>query len=131
MNIILTFANLPYIWLYNWTPQHDLGLGANQIVLWYQIELHLCPTKIFRCLTYALDPNLQDDTKIPKWSPRYWLFGQYFGFMKLHSSLIGLICNLCTNHVSAQLHDAYDQLYSTVYGGLLGAIHVKRLPVEI
>jgi len=72
---------------------------------------------VFGCPVYVLDPKLQDGSKIPKWSLHARL-GQFLGFSKSHSSSVGLICNLRTNHVLAQFHVVYDQLYSTVYGGI-------------
>jgi len=65
----------------------------------------------------VLDPKLQDGSKIPKWNPHACL-GQFLGFSQLHSSSVGLIWNLRTNHVLAQFKVVYDQLYSTVYGGV-------------
>jgi len=112
------FAMEYAVWLYNHTPQQSSGLAPMELFCGTKLNCeYLRRAKVFGCPVYVLDPKLQDGTKIPKWSPRARL-GQFLGFSKLHSSSVGLIRNLRTNHVSAQFHVVYDQLFSTVYGGL-------------
>jgi len=106
------------VWLYNHTPQRDSGLAPMEIFCSIRLNCeYLRRAKVFGCPSYVLDPKLQDGNKIPKWNPRARI-GQFLGFSKLHSSSVGLIRNLRTNHVSAQFHVIHDQTYSTVYGGL-------------
>jgi hypothetical protein len=61
----------------------------------------------------VLDPALQDGKKIPKWSPQAQQ-GMYMGVSTQHSSLIGMILNLSTGHVSPQYHVVHDDLFTTV-----------------
>jgi len=97
----------------HWLDEYDIHLWpfAMDYVMWlYNHSLHcnsglapllnceaLCQAKVFGCPMYVLDPKLQDGNKIPKWTPCTWL-GQFLGFSWQHSSSVGLVCNLCTNH---------------------------------
>ena len=101
-------------WLYNHTPSISNG--------WAPIELycgtsficsHLQRAKVWGCPGYVLSPTLQDGRKIPKWAPRARR-GQFLGFSHNHSSLVGLMRNLKTQHVSAQFHVVYDEYFTTV-----------------
>ena len=69
--------------------------------------------RVFGCPAYVLDPRLQDGKKIPKWQPRA-REGQFLGFSNEHSSTVGLIRNLRTNHISPQFHVVYDEKFETV-----------------
>lgn len=68
---------------------------------------------VFGCPVYVLDPKLQDNKKLPKWSPRCRR-GQYLGPSPTHSTTIGRILNLRTGFVSPQYHVVYDDQFSTV-----------------
>jgi hypothetical protein len=62
---------------------------------------------------YVLDALLQDGKKIPKWNP--WArLGLFLGFSDLHSSLVPLVLNVDTGHISPQLHVLFDNKFKTV-----------------
>jgi hypothetical protein len=65
------------------------------------------------CHCYVLHPKLQDGMSIPKREPCARLT-QFLGFSFEHSSLVGLVRNLITEHISAQFHLIYDEKFSTV-----------------
>eukprot|EP00957_Ditylum_brightwellii_P122546 9345090-Ditylum_brightwellii.AAC.2 len=54
-------------------PDMDIGLsliekfGASRVD-----HTDLLNSHVWGCLTYVLDPMLQDSKKLPKWSPRKW-----------------------------------------------------------
>jgi hypothetical protein len=68
---------------------------------------------VWVCPVYVLDPALRDGKKLPKWQPRTRR-GQYLGVSEQHSSTLGKILHLRTEHVSPQYHVAYDDLFSSV-----------------
>ena len=66
---------------------------------------------------YVLDPRLQDNKKIPKFSKRSRL-GMYVGFSDQHSSTVGRVLNLQTGSISPQYHIIHDEEFTTVTGRL-------------
>ena len=73
----------------------------------------LASAKVFECLTYVLDPRIQDGKKIPCWNPRSKM-GQFLGRSDKHASSIGLTRNLKTGKISAQFHCVNDCFFTTV-----------------
>ena len=66
------------------------------------------------CPTYVLEPKLQKPgVKIPKWAPRSRR-GVNMGFIKMHSTQVGLVLNLLTGSISPQYHVVFDDMFSTV-----------------
>jgi hypothetical protein len=68
---------------------------------------------------YVLDASLQDGKKIPKWNPRAHL-GLFLGFSDLHSSLMLLVLNVDTEHISPQFHVIFDDKFETVTSLAIG-----------
>ena len=65
---------------------------------------------VWGCLTYILNPKLQDGKKIPKWDACARR-GQYMGVSPYHSSHLGLILNQHTGKISPQYHVVYNELF--------------------
>jgi len=70
---------------------------------------------VFGSPVYILKKELQDGSKIGKWSDRSWQ-GIYIGHLSCHSGSIPLICNLATTCMSPQLHIILDKFFQTVSG---------------
>jgi transposase InsO family protein len=101
-------------WLYNHTPRQDSGLAPMEVFCGTKLECrYLRRAKVWGCPAYVLDPRLQDGQKIPKWEPRARR-GQFLGFSRRHSSLVGLIRNMNTQYITPQFHVVYDELFTTV-----------------
>ena len=67
------------------------------------------------CVTYVLDPKLQDGKKLPKWDFRTRQ-DQYLVKSSKHVSFIGLVRNIHTGFISPKFHVIYDNSLYTVYG---------------
>ena len=103
------------VWIYNHVPREDSTLSPME--LFTGVKEHcsqLRRLRVWGCPSYVLDPRLQDGKKVPKWSPRARQ-GQFLGFSTQHSTTIGLIRNLTTNHISPQFHVVHDELFHTVH----------------
>lgn len=74
-------------------------------------------SRVWGCPAYVLDPRLQDQKKLPKWTKRSRC-GMYLGASLDHHSTVGKILNLKTGAVSPQFHVVYDELYTTTFGHL-------------
>ena len=86
------FAMEYALFLWNNLSNKEDGLTPNEIVA-QALSLdfsHLARMHVWGCPTYVLKPKLQDGHKMPKWSPCSKR-GQFLGFLKLHSTQIGLI----------------------------------------
>ena len=69
---------------------------------------------VWGCPTYVLEPKLQKPgVKIPKWAPRIQR-GVNMGFIKMHSTQVGLVINLLTGSISPQYHVVFDDMFPTV-----------------
>ena len=103
------------VWIDNHVPREDSTLSPME--LFTGVKEHCSQLRCLRvwgCPSYVLDPRLQDGKKVPKWSPRARQ-GQFLGFLTQHSTTIGLIRNLTTNHISPQFHVVHDELFHTVH----------------
>ena len=101
-------------WLHNHTPSHTHGWAPLEVFCGTRVDCqHLQRAKVWGCPGYVLSPTLQDGKKIPKWAPRARR-GQFLGFSKNHSSMIGLLRNIQTGSVTPQFHVVYDEHFSTV-----------------
>ncbi len=68
---------------------------------------------------YVLDALLQDGKKIPKWNP--WArLGLFLGFSDLYSSLVPLVLNVDTGHISPQFYVIFDDKFETVTSLAIG-----------
>jgi hypothetical protein len=102
-------------WLHNHTPDHSHGWSPLELFCGTQVDCqHLQRARVWGCPSYVLSPTLQDGKKIPKWAPRARR-GQFLGFSKQHSSMIGLLRNIQTGSVTPQFHVVFDELFTTVH----------------
>jgi hypothetical protein len=102
------------VFIYNHTPRTVDGIAPiEHMGNCYMNCKHLARCKVFGCPVYILAAKLQDGKKIPKWKPRARL-GQFLGFSPEHSSLVGLVRNMNTEHVSPQWHLVFDERFETV-----------------
>ena len=106
--------------VYNQIP--DMQSGLSDIEIWSRSRFEtvletLSNCHVWGCLTYFLKPKLQKPgVKIPKWGPRSQR-GVNMGFIKMHSSQVGLVLNLLTGSISPQYHIVFYDMFSTVVGG--------------
>jgi hypothetical protein len=103
------------IWVYNRLPSSMLG-GLSPDELWsgnHSSHDELRCAHVFGCPVYVLDHKLADGDKIPKWNHRARM-GMFLGFSHEHSSLVPLVLNLRTGHVSPQYHVIFDDNFETV-----------------
>ena len=102
------------VFIYNHTPRAEVGVAPiKHMGNCYMNCKHIAHCKVFGCPVYVLDAKLQDGKKTPTWNPRARM-GQFLGFSPDHSSLVGLVRNLCTEHMSPQWHLVYDKHFKTV-----------------
>ena len=103
------------VWVYNRLPSNMLGgLSPNEIWSGNRADHHeLRRAHVFGCPVYVLDPKLADGDSIPKWNHRAHM-GMFLGFSHEHSSLVPLVLNLSTGHVSPQYHVIFDDNFETV-----------------
>jgi transposase InsO family protein len=103
------------IWVYNRLPSPMLG-GLSPDECWSRNRSsheELRRAHVFGCPVYVLDPRLADGDSIPKWNHRARM-GMFLGFSNEHSSLVPLVLNLRTGHVSSQYHVIFDDNFETV-----------------
>jgi hypothetical protein len=74
---------------------------------------NLLPAHVWGCPAFVLDPCLQDGKKIPKWNQCSCL-AQFVGFSSEHSTLVAMVRNLKTNHISPQFHFIHDDHFKTI-----------------
>ena len=77
----------------------------------------LLRVRVWGSPAFVLDPALQDNKRLPKWTKRSRC-GMYLGQSHDHHSTVGKILNLQTGHVSPQFHVVYDELFTTSFGTL-------------
>jgi hypothetical protein len=88
-------------------------MGTNGALLPHQIHSnYLQRVKVWGCLTYILNPKVQDRKKIPKWESRAHL--GILRFSDNHSSLVGLVRSVRTEYVSPQFHVVYYERFTTI-----------------
>ena len=86
------------VWVYNRIP--DIQSGIYAIEIWSRsmfdpVSETLSNCHVWGCPTYVLEPKLhKPGVKIPKWYPRSWR-GVNMGFIKMHSTQVGLVLNIC------------------------------------
>ena len=65
-------------------------------------------------MTFGLETNFQKPgVKIHKWDPKS-LKGVNMGFIKIHSTQVGLVLNMFAGSISAQYHVIFYDMLSTV-----------------
>ena len=103
------------VWIYNRIPRESLG-GLTSDEFWSGTRTNhndLKRAHVFGCPVYVLDPKLQDGKPIPKWNSRSQQ-GMFVGYSKEHSSMVPLVLNLATGHISPQFHVIFDDSFHTV-----------------
>ena len=94
--------------MYNQLPPSGAGLLPEE--LWTRLKTPsscLLHAHAFGCLVYVLDQALQDGKKIPKWNSRA-CHGIFVGFLPDHSSLVPLVYNPHSQHISLEYHVIFD-----------------------
>jgi hypothetical protein len=101
-------------WVFNRLPNMESGIAPNEI--WSGVHSpssKLSRAHVFGCLVNVLDASLQDGRKIPKWNPHVHL-GLFLGFSDLYSSLVPLVLNVVTGHISLQFHVIFDNKFENI-----------------
>jgi hypothetical protein len=78
------------VWLYNRVPNRLSGLTPLELLTKSKADhrdLLLSHVNVWGCPTIVLDPELQNDQKLPKWNRRARV-GQFLGYSDEHSSLV-------------------------------------------
>ena len=103
-------------WLYNRIPQRRSGIAPLEFITKTRDFFHrdLLRAHVWGCPTYVLEAKLQDGKKLPKWNRRARM-GQFLGFSRQHSSLVAMVRNLHTGHVSPQYHCVFDDRFDTIF----------------
>ena len=102
-------------WLYNRIPQQRSGLSPLEFLTSTKTDhSDLRRAHVWGCPVYVLDAKLQDGKKLPKWNRRARM-GQFLGFSTTHSSLVAMVRNLHTGHVSPQYHVVFDDKFETIF----------------
>ncbi|KAL7483583.1 hypothetical protein ACHAW6_014376 [Cyclotella cf. meneghiniana] len=102
------------VWVYNKLPQHDVGLSPEELFSGIKCLCSSLPhAHIFCCPVYVLDPQLQDEKKIPKWESCARQ-GIFVGFSPHPSTFVPLILNPRTQHISLQFRVIFDDAFTTV-----------------
>ena len=108
------FAIQYAVWVHNHLPPN--GAGWSPTELWNRQKNPHSPLSrahVFGCPVYVLDAKLQDGKKIPKWDSRARQ-GIFVGFSNEHSTLVPLVLNPKTQHISPQYHVIFDDDFATV-----------------
>ena len=86
------------VFIWNNLPSKDIKLCPLEILsnTLFPDHNHLQRAHVFGCPVYVLDPCIQDNQKIPKWSMRSRR-GVYLGVSKEHSSTVHLVLNPSTD----------------------------------
>jgi hypothetical protein len=101
-------------WVFNRLPNMESGIAPNEI--WSGVRSpssKLLHAHVFGCSVYVLNTSLQDGKNIPKWNPCARL-GLFLGFSNLHSSLVSLVLNVATGHISPQFQVIFDDKFETI-----------------
>ena len=78
------------------------------------VSEHLSNFHFWGCPTYFLEPKLYNSgVKIPKWDPSNRR-GVNMGFIKMHSTQVGLVLNLLTGSISPHYHVVFDEMLSNL-----------------
>jgi hypothetical protein len=68
---------------------------------------------VWGCPAIDLEPQLQNDQKLPKWNRRACI-GQFLDYLDQHLSFVANVRQMLTGHVSPQFHVVFDDLFKTV-----------------
>ena len=108
------FAVKHAVWLYNRIPNRLSGLTPLELITKSKADHRdlLC-SHVWGCPAIVLEPQLQNDQKLPKWNRRACI-GQFLGYLDQHLSLVANVRHMLTGHVSPQFHVVFDDLFKTV-----------------
>jgi hypothetical protein len=108
------FAVKHAVWLYNRVPNRISDLTLLELLTKSKADHQdLLRCHVWGCLAIVLEPQLQNDQKLPKWNRRARV-GQFLGFLDKHSSLVANVGHLSTGYMSPQFHVVFDDLFETV-----------------
>ncbi len=108
------FAVKHAVWLYNRVPNRKSGLTPLELLTKSKADHRdLLRSHVWGCPAIVLEPQLQNDQKLPKWNRRARV-GQFLGFSDEHSSLVANVRHMSNGYVSPQFHVVFDDLFETV-----------------
>ena len=73
---------------------------------------------VWGCTAYVLEQKLNNpEVNSPNWDPRSlrWV---NIGFIKIHSTQVGLVLNLLTGSILPQCHVVFDDMFSTMVSSI-------------
>ncbi len=102
------------VWIYNRVPNRQSGLTLLELLTKSKADhCDILRAHVWGCLAIVLEPQIQNDKKLPKWN-RCARVGQFLGYLDKHSSLVANVHHLSTGYVSPQFHVIFDDLFETV-----------------
>jgi hypothetical protein len=102
------------VWIYNRVPNCQSGLTLLELLTKSKADHRdLLRAHVWGCPAIVLEPQLQNDKKLPKWNRRAWA-GQFLGYLDKHSSLVAIVHHLLTGYVSPQFHVIVDDLFDAL-----------------
>ncbi len=112
--LLWPFAVKHAVWIYNRVPNRQSGLTPLELLTKSKADHRdLLHAHVWGCPAIVLEPQLQNDKKLPKWNWCAWV-GQFSGYLDEHSSLVANVRHLSTGYVSPQFHVIFDDLFETV-----------------
>jgi hypothetical protein len=110
----MDFAVKHVVWIYNRVPNRQSGFTPLELPTKSKADHRdLLRTHVWGCPAIVLEPQLQNNKKLPKWNRRAWV-GQFLGYLDEHLSLVVNVRHLLTGYVSPQFHVIFDDLFETV-----------------
>jgi hypothetical protein len=112
--LLWPFAVKHAVWIYNRVPNRQSGLTPLDLLMKSKADhCDILHTHVWGCLAIVLEPQLQNNKKLPKWN-RHTRVGQFLGYLDEHLSLVANVRHLSTGYVSLQFHVVFDDLFETV-----------------
>ncbi len=94
--LLWPFAVKHAIWLYNRVPNRLSGLTPLELLMKTKADHRdLLRGHVWGCPAIVLEPQLQNDQKLPKWNRRARV-GQFLGYSDEHASLTANVRHLST-----------------------------------
>ncbi len=112
--LLWPFAVKHAVWIYNRVPNRQSGLTPLELLTKSKVDHRdlLC-AHVWGCPAIVLEPQLQNNKKLPEWNRCAWV-GQILGYLDKHLSLVVNMRHLLTGYVSPQFHVIFDDLFETV-----------------
>ncbi len=112
--LLWPFAVKHVVWIYNRVPNRQSGLTLLELLTKSKADHRdLLRAHVWGCPAIVLEPQLQNNKKLPKWNRHAWV-GQFLGYLGEHLSLVANVRHLLTGYVSPQFHVIFDDLFETV-----------------